>query len=100
MYRSGSWGDLDTWGLQMLATARGDRPQLRALLMTRIDEQTERSNSLPRVDHNRAGRFEIGDVARYDRHPVDKSRCRNDRTSLTARIRYMQLRATQGDCLI
>jgi hypothetical protein len=29
------WGDLDTWGLQMLATARGYRPQLRALLMTR-----------------------------------------------------------------
>jgi hypothetical protein len=29
------WGDLDTWGLQMLATARVYRPQLRALLMTR-----------------------------------------------------------------
>jgi hypothetical protein len=29
------WGDLDTWGLQMLATARGYRPELRALLMTR-----------------------------------------------------------------
>ncbi len=29
------WGDLDTWGLQMLAIARGYRPQLRALLMTR-----------------------------------------------------------------
>ena len=29
------WGDLDTWGLQMLATARGYRPQLHVLLMTR-----------------------------------------------------------------
>jgi len=29
------WGDLDTWGLQMLATARRYRPQIRALLMTR-----------------------------------------------------------------
>jgi hypothetical protein len=29
------WGDLDTWGLQMLAAARRYRPQLRALLMTR-----------------------------------------------------------------
>jgi len=29
------WGDLDTWGLQMLATARGFRPELQALLMTR-----------------------------------------------------------------
>jgi hypothetical protein len=29
------WGDLDTWGLQMLATARVFRPKLRALLMTR-----------------------------------------------------------------
>ena len=29
------WGDLDTWGLQMLATARGYRPHLRVLLMTR-----------------------------------------------------------------
>jgi hypothetical protein len=31
----GYWGDLDTWGLQMLATARWYRPELRALLMTR-----------------------------------------------------------------
>ncbi len=29
------WGDLDTWGLQMLAIARGYQPQLCALLMTR-----------------------------------------------------------------
>jgi hypothetical protein len=34
------WGDLDTWGLQMLATARGYRPQLRALLMTRDNFET------------------------------------------------------------
>ena len=29
------WGDLDTWGLRMLATARGHLPGLRALLMDR-----------------------------------------------------------------
>lgn len=29
------WGDIDTWGLQMLATARGLLPQLTALLMDR-----------------------------------------------------------------
>jgi hypothetical protein len=27
------WGDLDTWGLDMLARARGHVPQLQALLM-------------------------------------------------------------------
>jgi hypothetical protein len=31
--RVGYWGDLDTWGLHMLAIARGHVPQLHALLM-------------------------------------------------------------------
>ncbi|MFT4243359.1 MAG: DUF2220 family protein [Acidovorax sp.] len=30
------WGDLDTWGLRMLATARGHLPGLHALLMDRV----------------------------------------------------------------
>ncbi len=29
------WGDLDTWGLHMLAIARGHVPHLHALLMDR-----------------------------------------------------------------
>jgi CBS domain-containing protein len=47
-----------------------------------LDEQSEHRSSLPRVDHRNAGCFKICDVARYDRHPMDKSRCRNDRVSL------------------
>lgn len=30
----GYWGDIDTWGLQLLATARQSLPQLEALMMT------------------------------------------------------------------
>jgi hypothetical protein len=33
--RIGYWGDMDTWGLTMLAKARSLRPELTALLMER-----------------------------------------------------------------
>src|SRR6266404_5286139 len=69
-------------------------------LKTRIGEQTERCRSLPRVDHGRAGCFKICDVARYDRHPMDKSRGRYNRVTLCTRVWYMQARAAQCDGLI
>ncbi|MBP7607162.1 MAG: hypothetical protein KA752_09010 [Giesbergeria sp.] len=43
------WGDLDTWGLQMLASARGHLPQLHALLMDRatFDAHADRAVAEP-----------------------------------------------------
>jgi hypothetical protein len=43
------WGDLDTWGLQMLASARGHLPQLHALLMDRatFDSYADRAVAEP-----------------------------------------------------
>src|SRR5690606_16053872 len=43
------WGDLDTWGLAMLATARRHLPQLHALLMDRssFDAHVQRAVAEP-----------------------------------------------------
>ena len=43
------WGDIDTWGLQMLATARSHLPHLHALLMDRatFDAHTARAVAEP-----------------------------------------------------
>jgi hypothetical protein len=41
------WGDIDTWGLAMLATARGHLPQLRALLMDRATFDAHQHLAVP-----------------------------------------------------
>lgn len=55
------WGDIDTWGLAMLARARGQLPQLHALLMDRatFDAHAERAVAEPQ----RAPRPEPGVLA-------------------------------------
>lgn len=45
------WGDLDTWGLHMLATARSHRPQLRALLMDRTTFDAHQDRAVLEPSH-------------------------------------------------
>ena len=45
------WGDLDTWGLHMLATARGHLPQLHALLMDRATFDAHQHLAVPETVH-------------------------------------------------
>jgi hypothetical protein len=54
--------------------------------LTRWEREAKRYSSLPRVDHRRAGWFKICGVARYDRHPMDKSRGSDDHIALCARV--------------
>jgi hypothetical protein len=58
--------------LKTLIGAAEARLCLRKALKTRIGEQTEHRRSLPRVDHMRTSCFKICDVARDDRHPMNK----------------------------
>lgn len=45
------WGDLDTWGLHMLAMARSHRPQLQALLMDRSTFDAHQDRAVPEPAH-------------------------------------------------
>lgn len=45
------WGDLDTWGLHMLAMARSHRPQLHALLMDRATFDAHQDRAVPEPAH-------------------------------------------------
>lgn len=45
------WGDLDTWGLHMLAMARSHRPQLQALLMDRATFDAHQDRAVPESTH-------------------------------------------------
>lgn len=46
------WGDIDTWGFKMLATARGLRPSLQAVLMNRATfDQFEKNNAVVEPVH-------------------------------------------------
>lgn len=45
------WGDLDTWGLRMLATARGHLPHLQALLMDHATFDAHQLLAVPEPAH-------------------------------------------------
>ena len=45
------WGDLDTWGLQMLATARSHLPHLQSLLMDRTTFDTHQHSAVNEPVH-------------------------------------------------
>lgn len=47
----GYWGDLDTWGLHMLARARSHRPPLQALMMDHATFDAHRDRAVPEPTH-------------------------------------------------
>jgi hypothetical protein len=60
------WGDIDTWGLAMLATARSHLPHLHALLMDRATFDAHRPMAVPEPTHAQlplAGRLLPDEIA-------------------------------------
>lgn len=55
------------------------------------------SRKLPRVQQQRAGRLEIPQIARDQRHAMRQRRRRDQRIPLVARVGNMQARAASGD---
>ena len=51
----------------------------------------------PRIERRNAGRLEIADISRRDRHAVHEGRGRDQRVALGARVRNVEARTAPGD---